>query len=628
MSCPQCTFENSALLNECELCQCPLKVEDPLIKDHEEYTKRYTLCVECTVCSFQNRSGSLQCSMCHSVLRVTDANSTTGNGSVEDKSISLLTNRDQYTSNAISIGGFEDFDSKQRTDGIIPILRQALDEQTITDTNGRNSLTTEYKLISPTPHITQKNAHGYNWACGYRNLQMLCLSLNSNPLYKKYLFNGDGKVPDIHGLQGYIERAWDAGFDSAGKSEFPNGLIGGDDWIGPTEVCSLLRYFGLRTHVIDITDKNEMRNLDQSQNKFVQKNYICDLCNESIHPNGKRWTCTVRNDYDVCSECSIIPQPYEMKLCIPSPLKPVPYQSQNISKDKEANSSICQSSSRKRTPTKSIYRDDFIYTDDLDGFSGEYQSGLNKVSTNATSATKVESANSIKLMQWMKKYFDYFQGTDTKINIPSSLREAPALYGLESSTEINSKDPSSSVVGMKKKHSEYKVNVSDVNESPLKKKNISISAECSISAISSHSGAAALKSTADIAASLPPEPIHISHEYQSLSGEETIVHPVYLQHQGHSRTVIGYEKNIRTNIHSLLLYDPACSGNKLKYNLIHSPSGWQRSIKRGLHTFRHGSYQILFVSGIMTTDERESAKIIVGESPDKELGKNSIRSHR
>lgn len=54
---------------------------------------------------------------------------------------------------------------------------------------------------------------GGEWSCGYRNIQMLCHTLMSLPSYRRILFNGNGEVPDVHGLQAWIEKAWSNGFD-------------------------------------------------------------------------------------------------------------------------------------------------------------------------------------------------------------------------------------------------------------------------------------------------------------------------------------------------------------------------------------------------------------------------------
>jgi hypothetical protein len=93
--------------------------------------------------------------------------------------------------------------------------------------------------------------------------------------------------------------------------------------------------------------------------------------------------------------------------------------------------------------------------------------------------------------------------------------------------------------------------------------------------------------------------------------------------------VIGYEQRLGRT--SLLLFDPSVSGEKLLGNLqrqqqaqqqaqLHGATGaagsgaWQRSVKRGLHTLKHGAYQVVFVSGVMTAEERERSKILVARA--------------
>ena len=41
-----------------------------------------------------------------------------------------------------------------------------------------------------------------------------------------------------------------------------------------------------------------------------------------------------------------------------------------------------------------------------------------------------------------------------------------------------------------------------------------------------------------------------------------------------------------------------------------SGKGWQRSVKRQLSTFKHGAYQMVYVSGIMSRAERDVSKIL------------------
>jgi hypothetical protein len=97
------------------------------------------------------------------------------------------------------------------THGIIPLIREVLEEEL--EDNPRSS--NNFHLCSTAcPHVSQKGVPmGGEWSCGYRNIQMLCHTLMALPSYRKALFNGTGEVPDVHGLQAWIDKAWDAGFD-------------------------------------------------------------------------------------------------------------------------------------------------------------------------------------------------------------------------------------------------------------------------------------------------------------------------------------------------------------------------------------------------------------------------------
>jgi hypothetical protein len=61
---------------------------------------------------------------------------------------------------------------------------------------------------------TQRGFEGAHWSCGYRNIQMLCSSLIQRPEYRAVLFNGSNDIPDVCGIQAWIEKAWQAGFDT------------------------------------------------------------------------------------------------------------------------------------------------------------------------------------------------------------------------------------------------------------------------------------------------------------------------------------------------------------------------------------------------------------------------------
>eukprot|EP00924_Labyrinthula_sp_SR-Ha-C_P011644 maker-scaffold_17-snap-gene-4.49-mRNA-1 protein AED:0.04 eAED:0.05 QI:0/0/0.5/1/0/0/2/144/385 len=100
------------------------------------------------------------------------------------------------------------------------------------------------------------------WTCGYRNIQMLTAalaSINDPELNKLLFFNSEtsdsihmSNIPCVYTIQGYIERAWNLGFDSDGGKEFFKGEIRGkEEWIGAVELAALYSSFGVRLCLVD-----------------------------------------------------------------------------------------------------------------------------------------------------------------------------------------------------------------------------------------------------------------------------------------------------------------------------------------------------------------------------------------
>lgn len=94
--------------------------------------------------------------------------------------------------------------------GILQLIRQSM----TTPSSARSKVRCEYVVSSPPClHVSQKGSYGSAWSCGYRNIQMLCSSLMQLEEYRNVLFDGTGVVPEINGIQRWIETAWKAGFD-------------------------------------------------------------------------------------------------------------------------------------------------------------------------------------------------------------------------------------------------------------------------------------------------------------------------------------------------------------------------------------------------------------------------------
>ncbi|XP_071711970.1 uncharacterized protein [Rutidosis leptorrhynchoides] len=89
--------------------------------------------------------------------------------------------------------------------------------------------------------------------------------------------------------------------------------------------------------------------------------------------------------------------------------------------------------------------------------------------------------------------------------------------------------------------------------------------------------------------------------------------PLYFQHDGHSRTIVGIQlKKLPngTQQHNLLILDPAHTTEVLE-SCLRKKVGWQRYIKRGVHTLKKTEYQLCFMDpGIATGAEMEKLKTL------------------
>ncbi|KAJ0705605.1 putative peptidase C78, ubiquitin modifier-specific peptidase 1/ 2 [Helianthus annuus] len=89
--------------------------------------------------------------------------------------------------------------------------------------------------------------------------------------------------------------------------------------------------------------------------------------------------------------------------------------------------------------------------------------------------------------------------------------------------------------------------------------------------------------------------------------------PLYFQHDGHSRTIVGIQlKNLPNGMQqsNLLILDPAHKTQVLE-SCLSKKVGWQRFIKRGVHTLKKTEYQLCYVDpGIAAGPELEKLKTL------------------
>ena len=193
---------------QCGTTVCEIRETKMYDDDSHSQSQDKKIGLACLQCTLVNDVTAINCTACGKRLLEEEA---------KEKPAFIPIQQARFD-NTVGTGveGFQG--SNQATDGLIGLLDSCLKRE-----SGHS------RLISETPHLTQLNAMGAQWACGYRNLQMLTLSLNKVPAYRSLLFNGDGNVPDIWGIQAWIEKARAAGFDEIGAADLGRSLVGKSD---------------------------------------------------------------------------------------------------------------------------------------------------------------------------------------------------------------------------------------------------------------------------------------------------------------------------------------------------------------------------------------------------------------
>lgn len=113
---------------------------------------------------------------------------------------------------------------ENETDNLIPVLAKLCEQD--------KSVQRAFLCSPKVRHICKMSREG--GFCGYRNIQMLVsyITKSQSPGHEHFR---DG-VPTILNLQDRIEKAWDMGFNSTGRTE-TGGIKGTRKFIGTPEVC-------------------------------------------------------------------------------------------------------------------------------------------------------------------------------------------------------------------------------------------------------------------------------------------------------------------------------------------------------------------------------------------------------
>ncbi|XP_016131164.1 zinc finger with UFM1-specific peptidase domain protein-like isoform X1 [Sinocyclocheilus grahami] len=87
---------------------------------------------------------------------------------------------------------------------------------------------------------------------------------------------------------------------------------------------------------------------------------------------------------------------------------------------------------------------------------------------------------------------------------------------------------------------------------------------------------------------------------------QTTLPPIYLQHQGHSRSIVGVEEKVNGNI-CLLLFDPGCVPREMRKVLSQdTAANVVRRVRKFPGSLKHRQYQVVAVEGLLMPEEKQS----------------------
>uniref|UniRef100_A0A8C2DHH1 Zinc finger-containing ubiquitin peptidase 1 n=1 Tax=Cyprinus carpio TaxID=7962 RepID=A0A8C2DHH1_CYPCA len=86
---------------------------------------------------------------------------------------------------------------------------------------------------------------------------------------------------------------------------------------------------------------------------------------------------------------------------------------------------------------------------------------------------------------------------------------------------------------------------------------------------------------------------------------QTTLPPIYLQHQGHSRSIVGVEQKVNGNL-CLLLFDPGYAPREMRKVLSQDTATMVQRVRKFPGSLKHRQYQVVAVEGLLTPEEKQS----------------------
>nr|KIR47468.1 hypothetical protein I312_03231 [Cryptococcus bacillisporus CA1280] len=180
--------------------------------------------------------------------------------------------------------------------GVISLLVTAL------RTSANKGITQRAVLCRDTTHIKGVWNFDLGWGCGYRNALMALTSLLFIPSYVPlFSKSSNGAEPGVRRVQGWIEEAWEEGYDPQGKQQLSGEVLGRRKWIGPSDLYAMFTYKGIPCIIYDFP-KPQIAIKDSKAAYVRLQQWVKDYFNDSAASpsNGSAFDvvmCSGENDF-------------------------------------------------------------------------------------------------------------------------------------------------------------------------------------------------------------------------------------------------------------------------------------------------------------------------------------------
>ncbi|OCF77214.1 hypothetical protein I204_01199 [Kwoniella mangroviensis CBS 8886] len=165
--------------------------------------------------------------------------------------------------------------------GVIPILAQTLRRAY------HLGITRQAVLCRDTTHIKGIWKFDMGWGCGYRNAMMSISSLLSIPAYQPVFDRqNNGAEPGVRRVQGWIQEAWEEGYDPEGKKQLKGKILGTRKWIGPSDLYAMFTYKGIPCELYDFPKPKDTKDGSRTAHIALQRWVKAYFSDENEHPSN------------------------------------------------------------------------------------------------------------------------------------------------------------------------------------------------------------------------------------------------------------------------------------------------------------------------------------------------------